>query len=331
MRVDPLSTDLLGAPDRAGNVVREQIAAMIESARAAAEGIEREARSAGEAEWREAQSLAESVVGGIQSLERELTNLQRVLSRESDGLRAKVDRARLRSVAADTAAPGVPELDRTAGDAAARNTLTAGPKATGETAVGATPGPAAPEPARPEPEPGPDALAGEGEGEPEAVEEPGETELAQPADRESKAPEPPAETAGDTAASGASTEGGEAPPEPHGDLALALSGTATPGGALDEDARSRVAAKSDLELAELHQIATQRAAKGGEEEVGYWSALAGATVKEAASRPEFGASPPDPESGGRRAKKRRAKLLKPLMSARDEALAASPEPDEGGR
>ncbi len=63
------------------------------------------------------------------------------------------------------------------------------------------------------------------------------------------------------------------------------SGAETASGNLDEEARSRVAAKTDVELAELHGFAESRVSNAPDDEAAYWSALQTAIVQEAASRP----------------------------------------------
>lgn len=95
---------------------------------------------------------------------------------------------------------------------------------------------------------------------------------------------------------------------------------------LDEEARSRVAAKSDLELAELHQIASGRAGKGSDDQRAYWQALVSATIAEAAKRETFGEQPDGENPRGRWAKKRRAKALQPLVAAREAARREAERP-----
>jgi hypothetical protein len=121
----------------------------------------------------------------------------------------------------------------------------------------------------------------------------------------------------------------EAEPEPAGDpdpevteafeVATPIVKTSEPG-SLEDEARSRVSGKSDLELAELHQIALGRSSVGSEDERRYWSALASAAVHEAVARTGFGKLSAAEDLAGRRARKKRAKALKPLMAAREQAL-----------
>ena len=87
---------------------------------------------------------------------------------------------------------------------------------------------------------------------------------------------------------------------------------------LEEDARERVTGTTDVELAEMYSIAVDRLDAGAGEEEPYWTALVHATVAEAVARPEFG--DPAASEGGRRAKKRRNKLLGPLIEAREDAM-----------
>jgi hypothetical protein len=95
-------------------------------------------------------------------------------------------------------------------------------------------------------------------------------------------------------------------------------------GSLEDEARSRVTGKTDLELAELHQIAIGRASVGSEEDRRYWAALAAAAVHEAVSRSGFGKLAAGEDVASWRARKKRAKRLKPLMEARDQALRNRP-------
>lgn len=113
----------------------------------------------------------------------------------------------------------------------------------------------------------------------------------------------------------------EVVPDAEVEVAEAPAAAAAGGGTdLDAEARTRVAAKTDLELAELHALADGKSTKGNEEERAYWSSLRSAAVEEAVSRREFGQIGEGSDSGGRRAKKKRAKALQPLTAARDTAL-----------
>jgi hypothetical protein len=93
------------------------------------------------------------------------------------------------------------------------------------------------------------------------------------------------------------------------------------------ETRSKLTQMSDLELAGLYENAVAKA--GGpfenEQEAGYWPAVVLVTVEEAAGRPEFGRSASD-DSPSRREKKRRAKALGPLATAREESLAQADAP-----
>jgi hypothetical protein len=95
-------------------------------------------------------------------------------------------------------------------------------------------------------------------------------------------------------------------------------------GSLEDEARSRVTGKTDLELAELHQIAVSRASVGSEEDRRYWAALTAAAVHEAVSRSGFGKLAAGEDVASWRARKKRAKRLRPLMEARDQALRNRP-------
>jgi hypothetical protein len=91
-----------------------------------------------------------------------------------------------------------------------------------------------------------------------------------------------------------------------------------PDAELHAEARKRVAGKDDLELAEMHAIASGRTRKGSDDERRYWLALEAAVVTEAANRPSFGQA--DEASLGRRARRKRAKALQPLIAARERAI-----------
>jgi hypothetical protein len=163
--------------------------------------------------------------------------------------------------------------------------------------------------------------------EPEAAEESAagepEPEVADQAETE----EPVAGNGAEAAAE--PTSGGGA-----GDLQAAISraqeqGAAALGfGAPDqaEDAQRRVAGKTDDELAESYEIAVEARARaeksGSEEEVGYWELLVQAAVKEAVGRPTFGEPGPEDESLSRRERRKKARRLKGLSQAREQALGA---------
>lgn len=92
---------------------------------------------------------------------------------------------------------------------------------------------------------------------------------------------------------------------------------------LEVEARTRVAAANDLELADLHRIAGARASKGSDEDRAYWRTLLTATVDEAVNREHFGQAVANDQGAGRRETKKRMKALRPLMSARQNALRDS--------
>ena len=91
-----------------------------------------------------------------------------------------------------------------------------------------------------------------------------------------------------------------------------------------DEARRRVAGKTDEELAESYEIAVEARARaeksGNEKEVGYWELLVQAAVREAVNRPAFG-EVGDDESIGRREKKQ----------SRQEAQAAEAGARRGAR
>ncbi len=94
----------LEAADRAGRVVREQIASITEAAQSSAINIERAAEEAGEAARRSALEGGLRIAGQISQLESELDNLRRSVANEADGLRVKLDRSRLHFASAPSSA-----------------------------------------------------------------------------------------------------------------------------------------------------------------------------------------------------------------------------------
>lgn len=97
---EAVSTNLLGRPDRAGTVVREQVSSLIDVARAAATDTERKAVDLAEADRRDASAHAQRVLEAALAVERELTALQGFVGREADGLRGRIERTRLLSAGA---------------------------------------------------------------------------------------------------------------------------------------------------------------------------------------------------------------------------------------
>lgn len=95
-----------------------------------------------------------------------------------------------------------------------------------------------------------------------------------------------------------------------------LCGATTP-----SDIRRRFGWKTDKELAEAYEIATQERARaeetGEQQELAYWDALVEASVKEAVDRPAFGEVDEWDEEHGRREKRQTAKRLQALADARE--------------
>jgi hypothetical protein len=282
-------SEFVGKADRASAVVHDQITAMIDAARNAARDIERRARLA-DAELRRAEGETEAVIEKLRLLEGELALLLNQIAREADALEARRGSALERARPTVVMQPG-PSDD--AGLAAASGHVV---PPLFDAVVEETPEPVS----EAEPVPPSDAESETGAGRPH--------EAVTVAAATVEAPVEPAE-----------------PAEPATEAAPAES----PGGELSEAARlrkeaqTRVAATNDLDLAELHQIAQSRASKGSEGDRHYWSTLLRATVEEAVSRRNFGQAVSNDDSGGRRETKRRLKLLKPLMSARQEAMRSS--------
>ena len=97
---------------------------------------------------------------------------------------------------------------------------------------------------------------------------------------------------------------------------------------LDAQAQQSVVEKSDLELAELHQIAADKVDADTDEGSDYWRALRDATVSEAVKRKDFGASASDDDVPWLE-RRRRVKALRPLVSARERAMQAERQDDAG--
>lgn len=295
------------APQHAGAVVRDQVSSIVQAAEARAAELEHGARQAADAARVDARASARRILDEIATIERQARELRRSARSEADQLRAVLSRSALsRRQTRTAAAAPVPELD-----------------------VGALSLEA--EPDRPAAE---DALADE----PAALE-------AGPATTES-APEDRVETAADADAGAAEDRAGEAdevatesdrqaealpedeqPPEDATEQSVARLEPKEADGLedgthdLDEDARRRVASKSDADLAETYRIAVDARSDaerhGDDSRVDYWAALAQASVEEAANRSGFG----EAEAGeGRRGRRRLRRSLEPLLGAREDAL-----------
>jgi len=351
------SSGLVGAADRAGSAVREQIASMAEAAQGTAAEIERTARDSAQASRKEALEAADGIARSLQATDRELSLLLRSLSQEADQLRAKLDRARLLSAAPGAGASRLsstepPEQVALEGEAETIEAAALGAPAATEPAGGGLEAPAtdSEEVFEEFPQPAPDAGAAQG-WEAEAGEmPPGERDTSDAAQSPPEpepvpVPEPVSEPETDpeteteedkTAIEPAfarvtGSEADDAAVEENvsgadGEVPFPVSsGAGADSRTLEEDARAHVTRKSDLELADLYRISSERASEpGGDEQEAYWRALLSATVQEAASRPQFG----DVEAntaGGRRERKRRVKLLAALSEARDEVLRGAEE------
>ena len=261
---------------------------MIEAARTTAADIERNAEDSAAAHLQETREMATRVADAILALENELSALKGVVGQEHDALRAKVDRTRLRSSVTTAAhVPGTPlglpeagAPGQTEGRSLGRGSAVE----ESDTAEVAAPEAADPESAGPGPEPNrTDANVAELESEPETSAEPQtSTEPEASSDIE---PEPvTSPVRGGSATASPSVPGKRSaslqelgrPPEV---LSRAEPETLT------QEAQSRVVGKTDLELAELHDMASDRAEKGPEGEKAYWSALVTATVTECGHAP----------------------------------------------
>ena len=316
---------------------------MAEAAQGTAADIERRARESAEVSRREAIDSANGVLQGLKATERELSLLLRSLSQEADTLRAKLDRARLLSGPAVTEVPKLLhgeqaaqlfiEAEATTIEADALDAPAAQERAAAAPEEVSPPGDAVYEPDAPN-EPGAESK-GEAQGR--------ENGQATPSDGAREAGPLAHEPVADDAAEPpvASERVKASPAEGEVDFEAAdmdhvpfpvSSEEGADARTLDEDARAHVSRKTDGELADAYRIArvsTERAFdEDNDDQKAYWSALMRATVHEAASRPDFGQAQGD-APGGRREKKRRAKLLKALSDAREQALER-PETDDAG-
>jgi len=331
---------------------------MAEAAQGTAAEIERTARDSAQASRKEALEAADGIARSLQATDRELSLLLRSLSQEADQLRAKLDRARLLSAAPGAGASRLsstepPEQVALEGEAETIEADALAPPVVTEPGDGLEdPATASDEAFAGSPQPAPDAGAAQG-WEAEAGEmPPGERDTSDaaqsppepepepvpvPVSEPETDPETETETEEDKTAiepAFARVTGSEADDAAveenvsgaDGEVPFPVSsGAGADSRTLEEDARAHVTRKSDLELADLYRISSERASEpGGDEQEAYWRALLSATVQEAASRPQFG----DVEAntaGGRRERKRRVKLLAALSEARDEVLRGAEE------
>lgn len=286
--------ELVGAADRAGKVVREQVAAVAEAAQGTVSEIDARAREAAEATRQNAIASATPVAKEIGRIERELSELRRTVAREADRLRAKLDRSRLLN------APAIRTSARVALAGSSlppeRGALSAPEIDVGEgsAAVG-------------EQEPGPlQEVAGEEAQDTDAA----ETEEAAQELKQRPEGAPASADEHNAAEAGA--------PEKHTSVRTSVEAHDL------EGAKVSIAGASDLDLAELYILSAARAHGPFDDDgqAAYWPAVVHATVEEAIGRSDFGRNPPEDAPSGRKAKKRRARTLKPLLTARNEALRA---------
>lgn len=100
--------ELVLAADRAGQVVRDQVAAIVDAAALQADQVQHRSEEVSRAAMAEAREAAQRVLQLIRSIEREVEDLQRSASRESDILRGMLDMAAL-SASARELRPGAPQ------------------------------------------------------------------------------------------------------------------------------------------------------------------------------------------------------------------------------
>ena len=99
--------DLVLAADRAGQVVRDQVAAIVDAATSNAEQVQHRSEEAAANTTAEAKAAVRRVLELIRSIEGEVEDLRRSAGRESDILRGKLGKAAL-SVSALALPAGVP-------------------------------------------------------------------------------------------------------------------------------------------------------------------------------------------------------------------------------
>lgn len=339
--------ELLGAADRAGSVIRDQIASMTEAAQTTAGEIEREAGASAASHHREAIEQANAALDRIGAIERELGSLKGVLTRESDGLRSKLDRAKIKA--------GPAGAQVSSGAEASRSALPAGASPrTGAQEVD-DPTDEAPDDAREEAEAPDDSEAKSEDSVDNDAREPATSDEGTAGDSEMAGQELPAADPGDEpAAAGESMDaetdaaqdadgersrvldssfddepevddgesgGGEAAgPE--------LSSTSQEGRDISEQSLSE---KSHLELAEFHAMASRRAEEASDpEEADYWSQTLKSVTAHAADRPDLEEKGrAELEQLGRRARRRQARRLEALLRATSD-VNGSTEEDLGG-
>jgi hypothetical protein len=304
--------ELVAAAGHAGSVVREQVGTIVEAAQTKAADIERRSQESAEATRGEARVVANRVLELLRTAEREVGDLRRSVSREADAVRLVLGKAAVRS------GPALGPGPRDALDSVATPfEAEIGPPVEEAEAVAEKD---EPEAASPEDATNQTAVS-------EVVTEAPQAEEEEPAEEAAGEQEAAKEQA---AAGAESAESSDNALEAAISRAQAqgASGAPTQFSAQShaDDARRRVAGKGDEELAEAYEIAVEARAKaessGNPDEVDYWEMLARAAVAEAVDRPTFGQVDDGEAAIGRREKRRRAKKLKSLTAAREQALRA---------
>ncbi len=321
--------------DRAGDVIREQMASMVEVAESSAADIERSAREQAEAQRREAHAQAGKIVNSVLVIEQNLAALLKDVSEDGDRLRAVVGRAKVRAAPRHKSLSAAPA-----------------PGIVPEIGVGSLE--EFPVPATPDSDADTDADQGEA-----PVQKPDPTSDAEsPPAREKSGSEPESEPGlADESMADAAAESETAGSDPeHPDVTGSVpayerepdvteepelpedlfvqedrasaeaeaaadehvrAGEESPGSESDllTQARDRVKDKSDIELAEMYKISVSKR-EGGEESKDWEAAAAAvAVVEEAIARDEFGvAFEPDP-SLNRRDRRRQQRAIQQLQAA----------------
>jgi len=325
--------------DRAGDVIREQMASMVEVAESSAADIERSAREQAEAQRREAHAQAGKIVNSVLVIEQNLAALLKDVSEDGDRLRAVVGRAKVRAAPRHkslSAAPapgivpaiGVGSLEEfpvaATPDSDADTDADQGAEPVGEpdpTSDAESPlDPEIPE-SEPEPEWEPEPEVGPAEGSVADAGAESETAGSDPEHPDETASEPAYEPEPDVTEQTDSPEDLPVQEDPESAEAEAApeeqvrAGQQSPDSQSDllTQARGRVKGKSDLELAEMYKISVSE--REGEEESDYWDAAAVAVIEEAAARDEFGVAFEPDSSLNRRDRRRQQRAIQQLQTA----------------
>jgi len=347
-----VSAEAAGSGARAGAVIRDQVASIVEAAGASAASSERDALARRETMLAEARATAARVHEAITTVADQLDDVRAAATREADTLRSLLARggpavrgASARAVRGLEASPLGAETEATpypgevaASDPTPPEPLFAEPR---DAEVAEWPSTATDddladelaadaEAVEPAAGVGYPAAEGEVEEDEDAEIEAAEAEAAEiEAEPATAEPEQPAAQGGNgqpkperpEAAEGQSADRAEpelAAPEPDAGAEQSL----------DERGPQPVVGNTDEGLADSYLLAVESYAlavdHGDVEQAKLWEALRRAAIEEARVRHEFGQAEPD-ASLSRRQRRQRAKRLRALIKARDESSANPPD------